>query len=139
MKKLALLISLVGIPLVLSAGDVIVDSIGPTSVTQQDVTTTISAPGAKHRNCLTEFSISVSSNAIVRILAGSTTDYAVDVATTTPFTSNIVVGQPLRMTWPIEDPFCGDYNESLSFTVLNSTGSSLPHKLNYRGHIRAVK
>lgn len=121
------------------AADVPLELIGPTSLTQNTVTTTVASPGANYRNCLTEVSVSVSSNAVVRILDGGTTTFAVDVTTSTFSTVTAVTQQPLRMTWPLNDPFCASYNRPLVFTVVDTAGIALPHKINYRGYVYGSK
>lgn len=139
MKKILFLASLVIIPALCFAAteiglDQVVGFIGPTHTNSKTVSTvTIAAPGGGLRNCLTDFSITTSSNATIRILDAGTTIYAIDLST---ITGQVDRSLPFAEDWYGTNALCAGYNSSLSFTILNSTGSPAVYKLNYQGVIR---
>ena len=114
--------------------DPIVGFIGPATNNSGAGTITIAAPGGGKRNCLTDFSITTSSNIVFSILDAGTTVYAIDITTTT-FTVP-PKSLPFAEDWYGTNSLCAGYNSALSFTMLNSTGSPGGYKLNYQGSIR---
>lgn len=116
------------------SGDVISELIEPTYLSQSTITTTINAPGAGYRNCLTDIVIVSTHNITFSILDGGTTDYAVDISTSVSFLP--IRTAPYIDKWSKDDPFCITENNPLRFTIINSTGSAAQYKLSYRGQIR---
>lgn len=113
--------------------DDIIEIISPVTITDNTV---ISSPGALKRNCLTDLDVSVSSRAVVRILDGATTTYAIDISTTSAPSSLSVA--PLTRAWGKDDPFCTGYNASMTINVHDTGGDTAVFKGNYRGQIRGV-
>lgn len=132
-KFLVVFASLIGF-FVLAKADQILDYITPTTATTVPIT--IANPGALQRNCLTDLSVSVSSSAIVRILDGGTTTYAIDVSTSNPASSIAPAQSPFISQWPTDNPFCASYNATLGINV-TAAGASV--KVNYRGQIRGQR
>jgi hypothetical protein len=137
MKKILLALAFVGLSSPVKSGEVVSELIGPTSLSQSTILTTIAAPGAGYENCLTDVVAVSTHNFTLRILDSGTTVYAVDIATSTAYLP--LRTAPYADKWTKDNPFCVTENSALRFTIINSTDSAAQYRLNYRGYIRKKK
>lgn len=110
-----------------------VDTIGPTASSINAYTSTgtfitMVAASTGTRNCLTSVSVSPrrtfnATNYTIHILDGGTTTYAVNAST----------GNPVNVTWPETNPWCGSPKTAAYITGLSLNNAGLTLDVNYQG------
>lgn len=110
----------------------IIGEIYPT--TAASATATIAAPGNGKQNCIDFITVGTyvygSNNAVVRVLDGGTTVYALTISTSNGISSL----NPIYLVGPTEDPLCGSSNSAIRIT---NTATS--YDINYEGFIRKTR